>query len=183
MDMEREARQKLTQLQLCFADKPILIGGSAMQYYGLRQKGKDTDLVITDRDYQSLAARFPDQRKDLWGDLGFVIGEFEIWRSIALFDYDFYRQGAVEWTDFYLLSLEKLLFTRVMAMHVAKYANDLQLILQYYYHNLQNRDYQRAAVPNYDLYEKIPRGEVLGGRYEEARANLQQKTDLPKVQS
>ena len=34
--------------------------------------------------------------KDLWGDLGVCVDEFEIWRSICLFDYACLSQGAIE---------------------------------------------------------------------------------------
>ncbi len=41
--------------------------------------GSDIDFIITDEDYQKLAVKYPNQRKDLYGDLGLVIEKFEIW--------------------------------------------------------------------------------------------------------
>ena len=79
---------------LRFSSRPILIGGQAMEYYGIRKSGRDIDFVITDEDYQALAEKHPEKRKDLYGDLGVAIDEFEIWRSIAHLDYDFLQCSA-----------------------------------------------------------------------------------------
>lgn len=78
----------LKSSKLVFEKKPVLIGGMAMEYYEMRKAGADIDLIITNEDYQTLAKEYPNQRKDLYGDLGLVIGKFEIWRSIAHLDYD-----------------------------------------------------------------------------------------------
>ncbi|MCL1855558.1 MAG: hypothetical protein FWF86_07475, partial [Clostridia bacterium] len=118
---------------LRFTQKPILIGGMAMEYYGLRKSGADIDLVICDEDYQALALAYPDKRKDIWGDLGVVLEPFEIWRCIMLLDYDFYNKEAVDEKTAYVVSLDRLLLTRVFAMDVPKYMEDLKMIKDHYY--------------------------------------------------
>lgn len=88
-DIVRRVKEAILKSNLQFSSKPILIGGQAMEYYGIRKSGKDIDFVITDKDYQRLAEKYPEKRKDLYGDLGVAVDEFEIWRSIAHLDYDF----------------------------------------------------------------------------------------------
>ena len=78
----------LSRLNFSFSSPPLLIGGKAMEFYGLRKAGADIDFVITAQDYARLAAQYPDKLRDLWGDLGVCVFEFEIWKSICLFDYD-----------------------------------------------------------------------------------------------
>jgi hypothetical protein len=126
---------ELSKLSFSFSTKPLLIGGMAMQYYGLRQSGADIDFVITRQDYERLAAQYPDHLRDLWGDLGVCVFEFEIWKSICLFDYDFLSQGAVEQEHWRVISLEKLLFLKAMAMKVEKYHRDLELIVEKFLHD------------------------------------------------
>jgi len=72
--------KQLEEKKLRFSQKPILIGGMAMAYYGLRKSGADIDLVISDNDYRTLACAYPENRKDIWGDLGVVLEPFEMWR-------------------------------------------------------------------------------------------------------
>ena len=88
--------EQLLQINFAFSQKPIVIGGMAMEYYDMRKSGADIDLIICDYDYQKLSQLYPEKRKDIYGDLGIVIELFEIWRSIALLDYDFYKSEAVE---------------------------------------------------------------------------------------
>jgi hypothetical protein len=121
---------KLTELGYTFSTKPLLIGGMAMEFYGLRPAGRDIDFVITRQDYEGLAALYPDHLRDLFGDLGVCVGEFEIWISICLFDYNYLSLNALERADYKIISLEKLLFLKAMGMQVPKYEADLRLIVQ-----------------------------------------------------
>jgi hypothetical protein len=118
----------LGKLNFTFSSKPLLIGGKAMEYYGLRQAGADIDFVITAADYQRLSAQYPDHLKDLWGDLGVCEFEFEIWQSICLLDYDYLSSGAVELDEYLVISLERLLVLKSLAVEVEKYRRDVLLI-------------------------------------------------------
>jgi hypothetical protein len=120
----------LGKLDFTFSAKPLLIGGMAMQYYGLRPSGRDIDLVITRQDRARLAAQYPDNQKDLYGDLGVCVYEFEIWQTICLFDYTYLVSGAVDCGDLLVISLEKALFLKALAMKVPKYHHDLELIVE-----------------------------------------------------
>lgn len=153
--------------QIYFSKPPIVIGGMAMEYYGLRKAGADIDLIICDDDYQELSACYPEKKKDIWGDLGVVICEFEVWRSISLFDYDFYLKDVVDEQTAFVISLDRLLFTRMLASSVKKYKDDLDLIKQHYYECLRNEDFLSNALSHYDLYRKKEDGIVWAGQYEE----------------
>ncbi len=120
----------LAKLGFTFQAKPLLIGGKAMEYYGLRPSGTDIDFVIIPEDYQRLARVYPDHLKDLCGDLGVCVFEFEIWQSICLFDYAFLSGGALDQAEYLMISLEKLLFLKALAMREEKYHRDLEMIVQ-----------------------------------------------------
>lgn len=156
--------QRLKDNNLAFTKQPIVIGGMAMEYYGMRKSGADIDLVISNGDYHALVEEYPDQRKDIWGDLGVVIGEFEIWRSIALLDYDFFRKDAVLEGNLLVVSLDRLLFMRVCAMGVEKYMKDLVTMKEYYFAHFRNRDFLREAETHMSSYHQSD-GIIWGGKY------------------
>lgn len=158
--------EQLTRCGLTFTQPPLVVGGMAMEYHGLRPAGADIDLIICDGDYQALAARFPDQRKDLYGDLGVVIDPFEIWRSIALFDYDYLGQGALETQGLRIIGLDRLLLMRVCAMDVEKYRRDLELMRSHYYRTRRNPAFSREAELHAATYAKT-HGLVWGGAYQD----------------
>ncbi|TFG69734.1 MAG: hypothetical protein E4H27_06845 [Anaerolineales bacterium] len=120
----------LSKLHYTFLSKPLLIGGKAMEYYDLRQAGNDIDYVITAEDYEQLAQQYPDHLRDLWGDLGVCVYEFEIWKSICLFDYAYLSGGAVDVGAYMIISLEKLLFLKALGIEVGKYRADLGMIVK-----------------------------------------------------
>ncbi|MGC6174631.1 hypothetical protein [Lacrimispora sp. 38-1] len=136
-----EVNKKLNEIPLSFLKKPIIIGGMAMEYYGIRKAGKDIDLIISEEDYHVFSEKYPDNKKDLYGDLGFIINTFEIWRSIALIDYNFFLKDAVDEGNVLVVSIDRLLWMRVCAMEVEKYKRDLDLMKEYYYEHFRNQCY------------------------------------------
>jgi hypothetical protein len=156
--------RRLRDNHLVFTKKPIVIGGMAMEYYGMRKSGADIDLVISQHDYANLAAQYPEQRKDIYGDLGVVIAEFEIWRSIALLDYPFFLKDAIDEGSVFMVSLDRLLLMRVCAMDVEKYHNDLLSMREYYYQHFQNPAFARNAETHTKSYH-ISGGVVFAGQY------------------
>lgn len=136
-----EVNESLNEIPLSFIKKPIIIGGMAMEYYGMRKAGRDIDLIISQDDYQVLSEKYPDNKKDLYGDLGLIINRFEIWRSIALIDYDFFLKDAIDEGTVLIVSIDRLLWMRVCAMEVEKYKKDLDLMKEYYYGHFRNQCY------------------------------------------
>ena len=148
----------LSKLNFTFSSPPLLIGGMAMQYYGLRPSGADIDFVITRADYARLAQQYPDNLRDLWGDLGVCVFEFEIWQSICLFDYDHLSQGALDEDAYHVISLEKLLFLKALAMKIDKYHADLELIVK----KIQDEKYAPwwAALSDEQRSKYVPEPEI-----------------------
>ena len=120
----------LNILNYNFINKPLLIGGKAMEYYGLRKAGLDIDLVIHNDDHKILKGIYPNNIKDLCGDIGICEFGFEIWNQICTFDYDYLMENAIEENSYKIISLEKLLFLKALAMEIPKYHNDLELIVK-----------------------------------------------------
>ncbi len=131
----------LSSLDFSFSHKPLLIGGRAMEYYQLRPAGVDIDFVIAEQDYHRLATQYPDNLKEIWGDLGVCVFDFEIWKSICLFDYAALTPGALDRGDYLVISLEKLLFLKALGMREPKYLQDLELIVNKVLHD----QYQAAT--------------------------------------
>jgi hypothetical protein len=119
----------LKKLDFQFTSKPLLIGGKAMEHYGLRKAGADIDFVITAEDYERLALKYPNDLREIGGDLGVCVFEFEIWKSICLFDYQFLSVGAIEKEGHLIISLDRLLFLKALGMKEPKYHRDLELIV------------------------------------------------------
>ena len=132
----------LAKLNFTFSTPPLLIGGKAMEFYGLRPAGADIDLVVPQEDYLRLRAQYPDRLKNLWGDLGVCPFEYEIWRSICLFDYEHLSQGALEQDGYRVISLEKLLFLKALGYKVEKYRKDLELIVDRIIHDHYAEHYE-----------------------------------------
>ncbi|MEK7504606.1 MAG: hypothetical protein AAB550_03840 [Patescibacteria group bacterium] len=120
----------LNKLDYKFLTKPLLVGGMAMEFYNLRKSGEDIDLIVTTEDYLGLAKRYPNYKRDLGSDLGVTIYDFEIWKCIRGFHYEFLSQGAIENEEVRIIHLNKLLFMKTLAIAIEKYEKDVRLIVQ-----------------------------------------------------
>ncbi len=119
----------LEKLAYQFHDKPLLIGGKAMEYYGLRKAGADIDLVISSRDHSNLKQQYPHHIKDLYGDIGICEFGFEIWNQICRYNYEELKVGAIEEPSIFVVSLERLLFLKTLAIKEEKYYRDVLLLV------------------------------------------------------
>lgn len=166
-ELELEKTINIQRLGYEFLDKPVIVGGLAMEYYGLRKHGDDVDFIVTERDYQNLKVKFPNNRKDVWGDFGVLINGFELFRSIYKFDHAHYSLGAIELTNYRIASIDMLFRMKVFAMGVAaKHDCDVQL-LKGYYQRFQNRDYQSYMDNHIDRYTSSENGIFFGITYDD----------------
>ncbi|WP_346877068.1 MULTISPECIES: hypothetical protein [unclassified Clostridium] len=118
----------LNKLNFQFLSKPLLIGGKAKEYYKIRESGKDIDFVIIQEDYELLSFKYPNNVKEIYDDVGVCKYEFEMWKSILLFDYKFLSEDTIEKDEFLIISFEKLMVLNVLGMRQPKYLKDLKLI-------------------------------------------------------
>lgn len=119
----------LSPLEYKFKDKPLLVGGKAMEYYGLRQSGDDIDFIATQDDVLNLIKKYPDRVKHLWGDLGVCPFKYEIWTTICLYGYEYLKDNSIEKDNYLIISKEKLLFMKALGMKKEKYLKDSQLLV------------------------------------------------------
>lgn len=99
-----------------------------MEYYQIRESGQDIDFVIAEEDYEQLSYKYPNHVKEIYDDFGVCKYEFEMWKSICLFDYKFLSEEAIKEDDFLIISFEKLMFLKVLAMRQLKCLRDLELM-------------------------------------------------------
>lgn len=118
------------KLNYTFTRKPILVGGMAMEYYGLRKSGNDIDLIADEADVIQLIRMYPERVKDLYSDLGVCPFEFEIWRTICMLDYNTLKENAIDAGNVLVVSIQNLLLMKVLAMKVEKYMQDTRLIAE-----------------------------------------------------
>ena len=161
----------LKKLDIAFEDKPIVIGGLAMEYYGLRKHGNDIDFIISNSDYLKLEKRYRNSRKDIWGDLGIRVNEYELFRSIWKLDYNYYSKDSIEFDQYKVVSIDMLFRMQVFAigsdvnLHKEKHKTDLELIKEYLLHKFQNKEWLEFMNKNSERYLKAENGLIVNGDY------------------
>jgi len=130
--------------ELKLLDKPILIGGGAMEYYGLRKSGHDLDVIISKRDKVRLVKEgyklnlFGGKtEKDIDATINFKKGKDSIDLVITLDQkgYSYFKKQSVvikSHPSLLIISLKQLLFTKKLAVKYSnqtKHSKDVKLIL------------------------------------------------------
>jgi len=146
----------LGKLGHAFASPPLVIGGVAMQWHGLRPAGADIDLVVPAADVEALLQRFPDRAKNLWGDLGVCPFEFEIWKTICSYDYDELSVGAIPSGEVLVAGLETMLRLKAFASGQPKGRSDLDLIVRRILDDRYASAYDGLVAANERLLAGLP---------------------------
>lgn len=163
-----DAHLDLSRLGYALKTKPVVFGGMAMEYYGLRPHGHDIDLIISFEDYEALEAMYPQYRKDCWGDLGLAVGDLELWRSIWKLDHSFFAEGAIEYDKYMVVSVERLLLTKALAINVSeKQKQDTDLVAKHIIGLSQRSDILEYMNAHVASYLASPDGFVYNGQYVE----------------
>lgn len=128
-----------------FLDKPILLGGMAMQYYNLRKSGHDLDIMISKRDKDNFLKK--GYKLNLFGgkteveiDATFTNIEgldLDLVITLNQYDYEFLKrdsQSLEDNSDLLIISIENLLITKIFANHYSpleKHEEDVKLIIKW----------------------------------------------------
>lgn len=139
----KKLNDKLNKLDYKFKKKPILIGGMALEYYGVRETGHDVDFIISQDDKFILLKK--GYKLNLFGgktesdvDATFTnIDKTNIDLAVSMnqYKYHFFAQNAQKVsgnTKVLVASLEDLLLLKVIAEKYSKekkHAKDVKLIL------------------------------------------------------
>jgi len=130
--------------ELKLKDKPILIGGGAMEYYGLRKSGHDLDIIISKRDKVRLVKEgyklnlFGGKtEKDIDSTINFKKGKDNIDLVITLNQngYSYFKNKSKVikgYPSLLVISLNQLLLTKKLAEKYSnqkKHSRDVKLIL------------------------------------------------------
>jgi hypothetical protein len=154
----------LKELEIIFDDKPIIVGGMAMEYYGIRKHGDDIDFIVSNRDYLKLETRYRNCRKDMWGDFGIRVNEYEMFRSMWKFDYNFFNDGSTEFDQYKIVSIDMLFRMKVFADAEDKHKKDVELLKEYFM-KFQNQEWNDYMNKNIDRYLKAENGLIINGDY------------------
>lgn len=127
-----------------FTDNPILLGGGAMEYYGLRKTGHDLDIMISQRDKRELLKR--GYTPNLFGgktdkEVDSTFSNFagtgvDLVVTLNQYGYSFFRESSIICGDhksIQVMSLEHLLLAKVFAGEYSgepKHKNDIKLLLK-----------------------------------------------------
>lgn len=150
-----------------FRHKPIVVGGLAMEFHGLRPRGEDIDFIIHDDDYQQLRRLHPDCRKDIWGDLGIHHAGYELFRSMWKFDYAHFLPGSIELARVRVVNIDQLFRMKVFALQAhEKHQADVELIKRHFEVG-QNPAYRRYMEAHVPAYLEAPGGTLFNNAFEE----------------
>ena len=127
-----------------FKDKPLVVGGLALEYYGIRQCGNDFDYMVSPRDWQILKQKHSENINLFGGeteeDVDATINlnnngeKIDLIYTLYQFNYDYLKEDSIEHSCYRIISLEKLLLLKTLAAvdnNDSKSAADQKLIVDF----------------------------------------------------
>jgi hypothetical protein len=131
---------KITEYE--FKKPPLVVGGLAMEYYGLRKTGHDYDYMVSKSDWVKLKKKHP-KSVNLFGgktekDIDSTInlktkkGKVDLINTLYQHNYKELSKGSINFKNYKIISLEKLLFIKTLDAiwkRTGKSINDSKLIV------------------------------------------------------
>ena len=125
-----------------FKKPPLVLGGLALEYYGIRKSGHDYDYMVSQNDWKELKKLHP-KKINLFGgktedDIDATINlndvHVDLIKTLFMYNYSYLSKGSINFGDYKIISLEKLLMLKtlgaVMNRH-KKSINDQNKIIKY----------------------------------------------------
>ena len=111
---------KLTNYK--FEKKPLVVGGLAMEYYGLRKTGHDYDYMVSKKDWKKLKKLHPKKinlfggktEKDLDATINLKKEKVDLISTLYQHNYNDLVKGAINKDKYKIISLEKLLYIKTI---------------------------------------------------------------------
>ena len=108
---------ELTQYE--FKQPPLVVGGLAMEYYGLRKTTHDYDYMVSKSDFNKLKKIHPEKILLLGGKNGDEIiymkeKDVDLISTLMNHNYNDLSKGAINFKNFKIISLEKLLYIKTI---------------------------------------------------------------------
>lgn len=129
MNLLDNINKEIQKLNYSFKKPPILIGGGAMEYYGMRKTGHDFDFMISMEDYEAL--RCLRKKMNTFGGKEFdkdglstdvdntfsAIDGLELDLAVTMFQYkyDFFDHNTDQLGPYKVVSRENLLLLKTLA--------------------------------------------------------------------
>lgn len=109
-----------------FSKPPILIGGKALEYYGIR-KGHDYDFIICKKDYKELLKKFKTNKKVFPSNMVGVQdakNNVDYFAKILIFDYEYFVKHAKKLGKILISSKEDLILLKAITGFYEDPVND-----------------------------------------------------------
>ena len=101
----------------------MVLGGLALEYYGIRKNGHDYDYMVSPEDWKILTKKYPEQvnlfggktEKDIDATLtNFNNTNVDLISTLFQYNYDFLKKDAIDEGKYLVISVENLLFVKTL---------------------------------------------------------------------
>ncbi len=126
-----------------FKKPPLVLGGLALEYYGIRKTKHDYDYMVSPTDWKILKKKHPDylnlfggkDEKEVDATLTNINNKHvDLISTLFQYNYNFLSKNAIKENGYIVISLDKLLFTKTLGAvfnNHTKSKNDQKKIVKY----------------------------------------------------
>ena len=139
---DKKINKGLNLLEYNFKNKPLVLGGLALEYYGIRKNGHDYDYMVSPEDWKILTKKYPEQVNLFGGkterDIDATLTNFnntnvDLISTLFQYNYDFLKKDAIDEGKYLVISVENLLFVKTLGAvfnNHTKSKNDQEIIVK-----------------------------------------------------
>ena len=105
-----------------FKKPPLVVGGLAMEYYGIRKSGHDFDYMVSPSDWKELKKIYSDKinlfggktEKEIDATINLKKQNVDLIKTLFQFNYNILVKSSIRFDNYSIISLEKLLMLKTL---------------------------------------------------------------------
>lgn len=132
----------LSSCEFKFTRPPLVLGGLALEYYGIRETSHDYDYMVSAEDWLCLKRLHPDKinlfggktEKDIDATINLEKEKVDLISTLYQHDYDHLSKNAIVEDGYIVISIDNLLFTKTLDAVYNKHdksKNDQEMIVKH----------------------------------------------------
>ena len=139
--IDKKIKKGLSLTKYKFEKKPLVVGGLAMEYYGIRKTGHDYDYMVSKKDWKQLKKIHPKKinlfggktEKEVDATINLKKEKVDLISTLYQHNYNDLAKGAINKDNYKIISLEKLLYIKTIDAvfkNTSKSKRDQKLIIE-----------------------------------------------------
>jgi len=134
MNIDKKILKGLSLTKYNFVKKPLVVGGLALEHYGIRKTVHDYDFMVSPTDWKNLKKKHPDKinlfggknEKEIDASINLKKEHVDLISTLFQYNYTFLVKNSIDFPKYKVISIDKLLLLKTLGAVCNKHSKSIK---------------------------------------------------------